>query len=67
MNPDDWKPMTNIGSGVMEIRIYENGEFRVVYVVKYEETVYILLFQVLKLYALEKNLMVLEIYKSYQA
>ncbi len=59
--------MTNIGPGVMEIRIHENGEFRVVYVAKYEETVYVLLFQVLKLYALEKNLMVLEIYKSYQA
>ncbi|RLC09266.1 MAG: type II toxin-antitoxin system RelE/ParE family toxin [Deltaproteobacteria bacterium] len=41
-NPDDWKPMRNIGPGAMEIRIHEGGEFRVVYVAKFEEAVYVL-------------------------
>ena len=41
-NPYDWKPVKNIGAGVMEIRIHDNGEFRVIYVAKFEEAVYIL-------------------------
>lgn len=42
MNPDDWKVMKNIVSGVMEIRIHEGGEYRVIYVAKFSEAVYIL-------------------------
>ncbi len=42
MNPDDWKPMKNVGPGAMEIRIHENGEFRVIYVTKFQEAVYVL-------------------------
>ena len=29
--PSDWKPMSIIGSGVREIRIHHDGEFRVIY------------------------------------
>ena len=41
--PDDWKPMTAIGSGVKEIRIRDlAGAFRVVYLAKLEDAVYVL-------------------------
>lgn len=43
LEPDDWKPMTTIGSGVQEIRIRdEAGAFRVIYVAKFVGTVYVL-------------------------
>jgi phage-related protein len=42
-NPDDWKPMRAIGAGVREIRIREeSGAFRIVYVAKFECTIYVL-------------------------
>lgn len=40
--PSDWKPMKAIGSGVMEIRIHKEGEWRVIYVAKFEKAVYVL-------------------------
>lgn len=41
--PQDWKPMQSIGNGVQEIRIKEaSGAFRVIYVAKFEEAVYVL-------------------------
>lgn len=40
--PTDWKPMPSIGSGVKEIRIHTGGEFRVIYIAKFEKAVYIL-------------------------
>lgn len=41
--PDDWKPMPTIGQGVREIRIKDvDGIFRVVYVAKFSEAVYVL-------------------------
>jgi phage-related protein len=40
--PTDFKPMTTIGSGVYEIRIKEQGEWRVIYVAKFSEAVYVL-------------------------
>ena len=41
--PDDWKPMPSVGPGVQEIRVRdERGAFRVFYVVKFEEAVYVL-------------------------
>ena len=41
--PMDWKPMQGIGSGVQEIRIQEaEGAFRVIYVAKFEEAIYVL-------------------------
>src|SRR3989338_9489661 len=41
--PDDWKPMKTIGVGVQEIRIQdEAGAFRVVYIAKLKNAVYVL-------------------------
>ncbi len=41
--PDDWKPMKTIGAGVREIRIREEaGAFRVIYLAKLADAVYIL-------------------------
>lgn len=41
--PDDWKPMNIIGAGVKEIRIRdEAGAFRVIYLAKLADAVYIL-------------------------
>ena len=43
LDPDDWKPMNSIGSGVREIRIQESaGIFRVIYVAKFKDAVYVL-------------------------
>lgn len=43
LDPDDWKPMNGIGSGVREIRIREkDGAFRVIYVAKFADAVYVL-------------------------
>jgi phage-related protein len=42
-DPDDWKPMKTVGPGVREIRIAgADGQFRVIYVAKFEEAVYVL-------------------------
>lgn len=41
--PDDSKPMPIIGSGVMELRIWdEAGTFRVVVVAKFDDVIYVL-------------------------
>jgi phage-related protein len=40
--PFDWKPMSVVGSGVIEIRVHAEGEFRVFYVAKFDEAVYVL-------------------------
>lgn len=42
-DPDDWRPFTAVGPGVKEIRIRdEQGIYRVMYVAKFEEAVYVL-------------------------
>jgi len=42
-DPDDWKPMNTIGVGVREIRVRdERGIFRVLYVAKFGDTIYVL-------------------------
>ncbi len=42
-NPDDWKPMNTVGQGVKEIRIRDAaGAFRVMYVAKFADAVYVL-------------------------
>ena len=42
-NPDDWKPVNTVGQGVNEIRIREeSGAFRVIYVAKFANVVYVL-------------------------
>jgi phage-related protein len=41
--PDDWKPMTTVGQGVREIRLRdEAGAYRVIYVAKFSEAVFVL-------------------------
>ena len=41
--PDDWKPVSTIGRGVREIRIRDAaGAFRVLYVAKFDDAVYVL-------------------------
>jgi phage-related protein len=40
--PADWKPMTTVGPGVNEIRVSAGREYRVLYVAKFAETVYVL-------------------------
>ena len=40
--PSDWKPMTTVGPGVIEIRVHTGLEHRIFYVAKYEEAVYVL-------------------------
>jgi phage-related protein len=39
--PDDWKPMSSIGLGVMEIRIHRPHEHRVIYIAKFAQAVYV--------------------------
>lgn len=41
--PDDWKPMNTVGQGVKEIRIRDAaGAFRVIYVAKFSDAIYVL-------------------------
>ena len=41
--PDDWKPMNTVGQGVKDIRIRDAvGAFRVMYVAKFADAVYVL-------------------------
>lgn len=43
LEPDDWKPMPTLGAGVREIRIRDAaGAFRVIYVAKFADAVYVL-------------------------
>lgn len=43
LDPDDWKPFDDAGAGVREIRIRDaRGIFRVMYVAKFEEAIYVL-------------------------
>jgi phage-related protein len=43
IQPDDWIPFRSVGSGVMELRVRDSaGAFRVVYVAKFEDAVYVL-------------------------
>lgn len=42
LDPSDWKPMNEVGAGVREIRIHILGEWRVLYVAKFAEVVYVL-------------------------
>jgi phage-related protein len=42
LDPIDWKPMSSIGPGVREIRIKHEGQYRVIYIAKFEEAIYVL-------------------------
>lgn len=40
--PSDWKPMPSIGQGVKEIRIKQDNQYRIIYIAKFSEAVYVL-------------------------
>ncbi len=43
LEPDDWKPFDDAGAGTKEIRVHDaNGIYRVMYVAKSEEAIYLL-------------------------
>lgn len=42
LQPFDWKPMPAVGLGVNEIRVRSAGAYRVIYVAKFLEAVYVL-------------------------
>jgi phage-related protein len=42
LEPSDWKEMQTVGAGVKEIRIRILGEWRIIYVAKHREAVYVL-------------------------
>ncbi|WP_244846849.1 type II toxin-antitoxin system RelE/ParE family toxin [Caballeronia sp. SL2Y3] len=43
LDPEDWKPFDDVGPGVREIRIRDtSGIYRVMYVAKFEEAVFVL-------------------------
>lgn len=48
LDPQDWKPMASIGAGVREIRIQDEGQYRIIYVAKFDDSIYVL-------YALHKK------------
>jgi phage-related protein len=40
--PSDFKPMLGVGAGAYEIRVHIQGEWRVIYVARFQEAVYVL-------------------------
>jgi phage-related protein len=43
LEPTDWKPFDDVGAGAREIRIWDaSGIYRVIYVAKFEEAIYVL-------------------------
>lgn len=40
--PADWKPMPSVGLGVSEIRVRVGGAFRLIYMAKFVEAIYVL-------------------------
>ena len=41
-DPADWKPMPSVGLGVKEIRVRDGGAFRVIYIARFAEAIYVL-------------------------
>ena len=42
LTPSDWKPMTSVGPNAYEVRIHVLGEWRIIYVTKFREHIYVL-------------------------
>ena len=43
LKPDNWKPITSVGSGVKEIKVSaSDGIYRTIYIAKFKEVVYVL-------------------------
>ena len=41
-DPADWKPMPSVGLGVKENRVRDGGAYRVIYVARFAEAIYVL-------------------------
>jgi phage-related protein len=42
LEPSDWRPMHDVGPGVQEIRVHVLGEWRVLYVARFANAIYVL-------------------------
>ncbi len=42
LDPSDWRPMPSVGPGVVEIRVHAETEYRLLYVAKFAEAIYVL-------------------------
>jgi phage-related protein len=43
LEPTDWKPFDDVGAGTKEIRVKDaSGAYRVMYIAKFEEAIYVL-------------------------
>ena len=43
LDPTDWKPFEDVGAGTKEIRVKDaSGAYRVMYIAKFEEAIYVL-------------------------
>jgi len=43
LEPENWKPFQNVGSGVKEIRLSDDGNtYRIIYVAKFLDKIYVL-------------------------
>jgi phage-related protein len=42
MHPVNWKPIHQVGPGVRELRVRGNGQFRVVYLAVFDQSVHVL-------------------------
>jgi phage-related protein len=42
LEPSDWKPMSSVGPGVMELRIHSQLEHRVFYLAKFAEAIFVI-------------------------
>jgi phage-related protein len=42
LEASDWKALRSVGTGVVEIRVHEGGEYRVLYLARFAEGVYVL-------------------------
>lgn len=42
LSPKDWKQMETVGPGAKEIRIHVQGEWRILYVAKFHDAIYVL-------------------------
>lgn len=41
-DPADWKPMSVVGPGVREIRVQHESQYRIIYVAKFADAIYVL-------------------------
>src|SRR3990167_9652645 len=42
LQPEDWRTMSEVGSGVIEIRLHEPHEHRILYVASFSDAIYVL-------------------------